>query len=87
MLLVDVYVRGQLQLSVGINPDGRDLPEAAIRYGRRLSTLIDPDQFPRMTAAVLSGALDDESDLSTDEFEFGLETVLDGIAARVARRR
>jgi AcrR family transcriptional regulator len=86
MLLVDVYVRGQLQLSVGMNPDGQDFPKAALRYGQRLAALIDRKQFPRMTAAVLSGALDDETDLSTDEFEFGLNTVLDGIAARVARR-
>lgn len=85
MLLVDVYVRGQLQLSVGLNPDGQDFPEAAVRYGRRLATLMDTEQFPRLSAAVLSGALDDETDMSTDEFEFGLATVLDGIAARIDR--
>ena len=85
MLLVDVYVRGQLRLSMAINPGGGDLPEAALRYGRRLASLIDPVAFPRIAAAIFSGALDDETDMSTDEFEFGLSTVLDGVATLVAR--
>ncbi len=85
MLLVDVYVRGQLRLSLGMNPGGEDLPEAALLYGRRLASLIDAVAFPRISAAILSGALDDETDMSTDEFEFGLNTVLDGVATLVAR--
>lgn len=85
MLLVDVYVRGQLRLSLGVNPGGADLPEAALLYGRRLASLVDPVAYPRITAAVLSGALDDETDLTTDEFDFGLSTVLDGVATLIAR--
>ena len=48
-----------------------------------------PDR-PAITAAdqrnLLSGALDEDSDLAVDEFAFGLDTALDGIAARVASR-
>ena len=95
MLLVDVYVRGQLQLALGINPGGNpgsnpgsgDSPEPALLYGRRLASLIDQQSLPRISAALLSGALDDEdSDMAVDEFAFGLDTVLEGIAARVASR-
>lgn len=91
MLLVDVYVRGQLQLALGIKPSGHpggaDSPEPALRYGRRLASLIDRQALPRISAALLAGALDDEdSDLAVDEFAFGLDTVLDGFAARVASR-
>ena len=91
MLLVDVYVRGQLQLALGFNPPdhpvGGDSPEPALLYGRRLASLIDQQSLPRISAALLSGALDDEdSDMAVDEFDFGLDTVLDGIAARVAGR-
>lgn len=36
---------------------------------------------------VLSGALDDDdTDFAIDEFSFGLDSVLDGIAARIDRR-
>jgi hypothetical protein len=38
-------------------------------------------------AAVLSGSLDDENtDFSRDELRFGLERILDGLAALIARR-
>lgn len=82
MLLVDVYVRGQTQLSVGFGSDN----SAGELYGRRLIALIDQERFPRITAALVSGALEDDSDFSVDEFRFGLDTVLDGIAARIAAR-
>ncbi|KAA0024720.1 TetR/AcrR family transcriptional regulator [Antrihabitans cavernicola] len=83
MLLVDVYVRGQTQLSVGFGGD----TDAGELYGRRLMQLIDHERFPRITDALMSGALeDDNSDFAVDEFRFGLDTVFDGIAARIAAR-
>jgi hypothetical protein len=52
------------------------------------AALADPGQFPRITSALAAGALDDENtEFVIDEFSFGLETVLDGIAARMTRRR
>lgn len=87
MLLVDVYVRGQAQLSVGLAPAGPEAQSAAEQYSHRLRALADPARFPHIHAAVLSGALDDDdTDFAIDEFTFGLDSVLDGIAARIDRR-
>jgi AcrR family transcriptional regulator len=88
LLLVDVYVRGQVLLSTQLRDtvqgDQRDADE---RYVRRLAQLIDEDAFPGIHAALLSGSLQDEGDFAEEEFRFGLQTVLDGMEARITRRR
>jgi AcrR family transcriptional regulator len=87
MLLVDVYVRGQTQLTVGVGA-GIEQTEDDLHYARRLRALADPKDFPWINAALASGALeDDDQEFVIDEFAFGLETVLDGIEARMSRRR
>ena len=85
LVLVTVYVRGQTQLSLGFDasPDS----DAGVRYGRRLLALADPARYPRLTAAMTSGSLEDGSDFAASEFTFGLNTVLDGMAARIARQQ
>ena len=54
-------------------------------WGRTLERRTDPESFPALHAALQSEAFarDDEPD---DEFVFGLERVLDGVAALVHRR-
>jgi AcrR family transcriptional regulator len=87
ILLVDVYVRGQAQLSIGMTSSGSETQRATEQYSHRLRALAAPDRFPHLHAAVLSGALDDDDeDFAVDEFTFGLDSVLDGIAARIDRR-
>jgi AcrR family transcriptional regulator len=89
LLLVEVYVRGQVLLNSQLGPaleeDQVSESEAGTRYARRLALLIDKEAFPSISAALLSGSLSDGGDLGTEEFAFGLRTVLDGIAALVAR--
>lgn len=88
LLLVDVYVRGQAQLSIGMAPSGADPQSVAEQYSHRLRALAAPDRFPHIHRAVLSGALDDDdTNFAVDEFTFGLDSVLDGIAARLERRQ
>lgn len=85
LLLVDVYVRGQVALAAGVDPgqDGDDRAHAL--YSRRLRALADPGEFPRLHEALRAGALDDGgSDFAVDEFGFGLDVVLDGIAGLMA---
>ena len=61
--------------------------EAGLLYGQRLLALADPDRYPRVTAAMKADpAASYQSDFGTDEFNFGLSTVLDGIQALIARR-
>jgi AcrR family transcriptional regulator len=90
LLLVEVYVRGQTLLSTQLGEAGAHSTaarrEADERYARRLAQLIDEDDFPHVHAALASGALQDDNDFAEDEFLFGLQTVLDGIEALVARR-
>lgn len=81
MLLVDVYVRGQAQL-VPDDTGGAEAREADLRYATRLGALADPRQFPHITAALNITTLTAD----TDEFEFGLRIILDGIAARIKDR-
>jgi hypothetical protein len=45
-------------------PAGAD-GDAGVRYGRHLLALADPDRYPRLTAAVTSGSLEDGSDFAT----------------------
>lgn len=86
MLLLDVYVRGQVALSAGLTRDADEVA-ANVHYARRLLHVADADRYPRVHAALRAGALDDEGEFDVDEFEFGLRTVLDGIAALVERGR
>jgi Tetracyclin repressor-like, C-terminal domain len=60
-------------------------PAVTVDYGRLLSRLTDPERFPALHAAIAEGAFDDDDG---DElgFEFGLERVLDGIAAFIEDR-
>lgn len=89
VLLVSGFVRNDASLEA-------DIDEAAARagvavehfmlgYGRLVARLTDPAEFPNVHAAVATGALDDDDDLSV-EFEFGLRRVLDGIALLVQER-
>jgi AcrR family transcriptional regulator len=90
LLLIEVFVRGQVQLSAHLDVAAGDTAlarrEADERYVRRLAQLIDPDGFPAITAALVSGSLQDAGDFAEDEFRFGLRTVLDGIEALIGRR-
>jgi AcrR family transcriptional regulator len=81
LLLVNVYVRGQTQLATGFGrarPDGNQ----DAQYARLLLSLADPERFPHLVAAMTSRATSPRADFADHEFEFGLDTVLNGIALR-----
>jgi hypothetical protein len=50
-----------------------------------LSTLIDPQRFPALTAFIAAGVFD-IADGPDDEFIFGLDRILDGIEKLVQTR-
>jgi AcrR family transcriptional regulator len=83
LLLLSGYVRNAATLTadLGVNEGGQIMPS----WGALLAQLTDPQDFPALHAALGSEAFaqDDDPD---DEFVFGLERVLDGIAALVAAR-
>ncbi|MET3808019.1 AcrR family transcriptional regulator [Nakamurella sp. UYEF19] len=103
LLLVDVYVRGQMQLSLQLSAgaaepgtgkvgsgeagSGAGSGDGGALWAERLLALIPENDLPHLHEALQSGALsDDEDDFANDEFAFGLQSVLDGIEARVQRR-
>jgi AcrR family transcriptional regulator len=82
MLLLSGYVRNEATLAADIGAAGGEIMPS---WGALLARLTDPRDFPALHAALGSEAFahDDDPD---DEFVFGLERVLDGIAALVAER-
>jgi AcrR family transcriptional regulator len=62
----------------------------ALPYGQLLGQLVDEARFPMLTAAISAGAfepprVDAEADLQ-DDFQFGLNLILDGVAALIRSR-
>ena len=82
LLLVNVYVRGQTQLATGLGHRIRPGDNPGPQYAQMLLRLADPEHFPRLVAAMTQRAAAPPADFADDEFRFGLDTVLDGIACR-----
>jgi AcrR family transcriptional regulator len=86
LLLVNGYVRNEALLAAdllsGARAAGISMQDVMQSYKTQLSSLIDPDRFPALCAMVGAGVFDgiDEPDA---DFEFGLERILDGLAARM----
>ena len=55
-------------------------------YARALTTLADPHRFPALTKFIAAGVFD-HADPPETEFTFGLERLLDGLAALIRIRR
>jgi AcrR family transcriptional regulator len=90
MVLVNIYVRGVTQVTMSVFVDNQATDqteqEADQIYARRLALLADPERFPSIASTVLSGTFTEDSDFGSDEFQFGLRTVLDGIESLIHRR-
>lgn len=88
VLLLSVFVRGieaaLLEVREAFLQSARTDQEAMSGYGTALARLIDPHAFPALHRAIGSGVMDAEDD-PDEEFIFGLERVLDGIDAYIAR--
>jgi len=94
LLLVDGFVRQHVRLSLQLglaptprplprSPDGAGEPTGGDVYGSRIAALVDPERLPHLAAA--SVALEGDGDFYTEELEFGLGVVFDGIAVLVDR--
>ena len=89
MLLCSGFVRSDATLmadfAVAAATAGSVLEQVMPAYARTLLRLTDAERFPALHEAIASGAFDDDDDLDA-EFDFGLERLLDGIAALVSAR-
>lgn len=89
VLLVSGYARAAAATTIDIEarflaaaatPD-----EAMFGYAQLLRRVIDPERFPALTALLAAGVFDVADDPG-DEFAFGLERVLDGVAVLIEAR-
>jgi AcrR family transcriptional regulator len=88
MILVNIYVRGTVQLTTHLLTSGDEAAAADRLYNRRLRMLATPDRFPTIAAGVNqpNAVQDLDVDFDADGFQDGLDTVLDGIQARIDRK-
>lgn len=83
--LLHGYVRGEAQFSADL---AAAAPQAAPgpTYGQILRAVTTPETHPALSRLVATGILDAPTEYDPDvDFAFGLDRVLDGIAALVAR--
>jgi hypothetical protein len=83
-LLVNGFVRTHAlltsDLEAGAKAAGASPSKALSSYGRLLSDLIDARRFPSIQGLVDAGVFD-EPRVADVQFDFGLERILDGVAA------
>jgi AcrR family transcriptional regulator len=97
LILISGYVRQASLLSEDLERGragtGLGRAQAEQRYGRNLMKLVDPQRFPECARLFASGvfaaspAENADTPTADPDFTFGLERILDGVAAAVARRR
>lgn len=81
LLAVDGFVRSSVALSLRFGD-----PEATRQWAPALRALLDPDRFPHVTAVLASGSLEDGTEeWDSEELDFGLGLMLDGIEAAITR--
>lgn len=89
LLLITGFVRNEATLNGEVaaasSASGVTLDEVMSSYSRLLARLIDAERFPALSAVIEAGVLDGADD-PDDEFNFGLERLLDGIEVLVRSR-
>lgn len=90
ILLVTSYVRAEASVTADLVAAAAEAgvawEDSMPAYGRILARLADPRDFPALTKVIEAGVLD-RADPPEEEFDFGLERILDGVQALVDARR
>ncbi|WP_410604821.1 TetR/AcrR family transcriptional regulator [Amycolatopsis sp. lyj-90] len=86
LVLIGGYVRlacaQAIQLAEGRKDSGLSQAQAEQAYGKGLAELIDPERFPD-AAGFLTAGLGGPEQPEDSDFTFGLDVVLDGVAALI----
>jgi hypothetical protein len=82
------YVHGQIRLSVDLAEGFSATPEAFNQYGAVLKQIVDRRRLPALGRVLDAGVFDpiltfEESD--DQDFDFGLQLFLDGVAGFIER--
>jgi hypothetical protein len=87
IMLLSGYVRNlaatEADITAAVMASGLGHDEWMASYPRMLSQLTDARRFPALTAFIEAGVFD-QADEPDDEFIFGLNRILDGVAVLVA---
>lgn len=93
LLLIGNHARGEVMVSVDIeraSTEGPRWDEVEAQFGRAMRELADTGRYPGLARLVASGAFEEESSNEGPglggSFEFGIERILDGVAALIATR-
>ena len=91
VMLVAGYVRYwalvTLDVEAAAAAAGATAAEAMVTYGQRLAKVVDPQRFPELSELISSGGLADDPDQPDADFVFGLDRVMDGVAALISSRQ
>lgn len=81
-----MYIHGEVWLGTQVPEQGAQF---VIDYGKALDAVVDPRRYPALANVVAAGVFQVAPDESVDpdeDWDFGLNVVLDGIGAYLARR-
>ncbi|GAA2605290.1 TetR/AcrR family transcriptional regulator [Dactylosporangium fulvum] len=84
--LVRHWAQITADMSAAAQAAGETSDEAMLGYGQLLTRLVDPRRFPAVGDLIASGILDLPAGDPDEDFEFGLERLMDGIAVLIRRR-
>ncbi|MFT4199434.1 TetR/AcrR family transcriptional regulator [Gordonia sp. (in: high G+C Gram-positive bacteria)] len=88
LLLISGFIRNHVRMSAEMGAFDADRPSSADHYGIVLAEVVDAERYPDLSRAVAAEYLDDDGeDFFADELRFGLDLILDGVAARIDRAR
>jgi AcrR family transcriptional regulator len=76
------YVRGEAQIAAVLLSGPSDL---TADFGEVITGLVRPERFPALAAAIEEGLFAPDPDDGSRTFDFGLTSVLDGVAVRIKR--
>lgn len=82
------YVQGEIRLTLDLAAGFADNPDAFSRYGAVLARVVDPRQLPALARVLDAGVFDDTATFdeeSDEDFDFGLQLYLDGVAGFIER--
>jgi AcrR family transcriptional regulator len=86
IMLLSGYVRNlaatEADITAAVMASGLGYDEWMASYPRMLSQLTDARRFPALTAFIEAGVFD-QADEPDDEFVFGLDRILDGVATLI----
>jgi AcrR family transcriptional regulator len=82
------YVQGEIRLSLDLAAGYADNPAAFSQYGAILARVVDPRQLPALAKVMDAGVFDTVGSFeaeSDEDFDFGLQLYLDGVAGFIDR--